>query len=236
MLQVALTDVQTNPSIANILPDLVQYLQETVSCQQLASSINCTFFTAHFTLKFQPEEGLGVRLVSCITTLQNAHSSFPSPFPLQAQQLGTVHTTAASAGPETAVSSLQKHLTIPGPLCETSYQLPCYSLDIRASVPPLQVLPLFPLMKSIVLNASYLHVGESFDHWHVRHMAAICLAEIVRYNLYNMYVLLLVSTPLGLPSSTPLGLPPPQLFPLFLCNTDSMKCSWYQYLAETEKC
>jgi len=33
MLQVALTDVQTNPSIANILPDLVQYLQETVSCQ-----------------------------------------------------------------------------------------------------------------------------------------------------------------------------------------------------------
>lgn len=30
--RVALTDVQKNPSIANILPELVLYLKETVSC------------------------------------------------------------------------------------------------------------------------------------------------------------------------------------------------------------
>ena len=30
-LQLVLADIQSNPSIANILPDLAQYLEETVS-------------------------------------------------------------------------------------------------------------------------------------------------------------------------------------------------------------
>lgn len=39
---------------------------------------------------------------------------------------------------------------------------------------------LFALVKSIVLNPSYLHSGEGFDHWHLRQMAAVALGEIIR--------------------------------------------------------
>ena len=33
-------------------------------------------------------------------------------------------------------------------------------------------------MKSIILTPSYQHTGPVSDHWHVRRMSAVCLAEI----------------------------------------------------------
>lgn len=42
-LQIALNDVHTNPAVANILPDLVQYLLETVSRHPVHLLIQRTF-------------------------------------------------------------------------------------------------------------------------------------------------------------------------------------------------
>jgi hypothetical protein len=100
--RIALSDVQTNPAVANILPHVVQYLLETLSCW----------------VQFSP--------VQLMIVLKMLHSLFRN-----------------------------KHLF-----------LEPYGTG------------LFPLVKSILLTPSYLHCGPVSDHWSVRRMSAVCLAEI----------------------------------------------------------
>lgn len=54
---------------------------------------------------------------------------------------------------------------------------PLPSLHVALCLLP-QGIGLFPLVKSIILTPSYLHAGPVSDHWHVRKMSALCLAEI----------------------------------------------------------
>ena len=53
-----------------------------------------------------------------------------------------------------------------------------------------QVMNLFPLVKSIILNPTYLLSGAVADHWHVRQMSAAGLAEILHQcgSPFNEYV------------------------------------------------
>lgn len=57
-----------------------------------------------------------------------------------------------------------------------SHQLPS-SFPTCSFLPP-QGTRLFPLVKSIILTPSYLHAGPVCDHWQVRRMSAVCLAEV----------------------------------------------------------
>lgn len=59
-----------------------------------------------------------------------------------------------------------------------SHQLPVPSLPTCSFLLPPQGTRLFPLVKSIILTPSYLHTGSVCDHWHVRRMSAVCLAEV----------------------------------------------------------
>lgn len=98
--RVALNDIQTNPSFANVLSEVVQYLSEALSV-------------------------------------------WPTYFPYQ-------------------ILRLLKLLT--AILKNTSLFLDSY------------VHIVFPLVKSIIFNESYLHNGVSSSHWNVREAAAMCLA------------------------------------------------------------
>ena len=38
---------------------------------------------------------------------------------------------------------------------------------------------LYPYLKAIILDSSYLSFGGEFDHWHVRQLAAAAMAQLL---------------------------------------------------------
>ena len=104
-LQLALADIQSNPSIANILPDLAQYLEETVSYVIRGREGKRERERERERERKRVGESVGERACPYITHLYS--------YMYPAWQVVTIHSCSASQGLQAAPLTVQEQLCLP---------------------------------------------------------------------------------------------------------------------------
>ena len=184
-VQIVLVSIQNNLSVASVLPALIQYLQQTVE-------------TCLYTMPSHPP--LPSHLPSSLVLPFPSYSPLPfSPSPL----------TLPSDPPISplVLPSLILLLFLPShdlyePMMSLFLQLQCWEQFCPVQLDRLLMLflavfrnyglfldpycsAIFPSLKELLLSSSYLlsaqpqGVGSSMDHWHVRELAAVSMAQLL---------------------------------------------------------